>query len=274
MGVQKSYDRLDDKGLPVIDQSANLARVSFVRRVLGRIAVRVHNDAMTTLNVRARDLFVPNADARVLDLGTGDAVLYDFFAQRIRPRERFGVDVAPVERGDITVVASDLERPLPFADAMFDVVISSQNIEHIIDTPQYCREIHRVLKPGGYAVVLTENLSSWINIACLVMGWEPVSLANQFGKTLGNPFVWHSELHTNETVQGLYAKRWWGALGHQRVFAPKALAQLFTEEGFSIDAQIGGGYGVTWGGVQRFLSWCDVKHSHFIGLRARKPMRM
>jgi 2-polyprenyl-6-hydroxyphenyl methylase/3-demethylubiquinone-9 3-methyltransferase len=39
--------------------------------------------------------------------------------------------------------------PLPFADGSFDVVVSSEVIEHVFDVDGYLREIHRVLKPGG-----------------------------------------------------------------------------------------------------------------------------
>lgn len=40
----------------------------------------------------------------------------------------------------------------------FDTVISFQVIEHIKDDVKFLREIHRVLKPGGQAVITTPNI--------------------------------------------------------------------------------------------------------------------
>ena len=44
-------------------------------------------------------------------------------------------------------------RELPFADGSFDVVYTMGTIEHIDEYPQSLREIHRVLRPGGRAIV-------------------------------------------------------------------------------------------------------------------------
>lgn len=43
-------------------------------------------------------------------------------------------------------------------DNEFDWVISFQVIEHIQDDQQYLKEIHRVLKPGGKAILTTPNI--------------------------------------------------------------------------------------------------------------------
>lgn len=48
--------------------------------------------------------------------------------------------------------------PLDFADEQFDSVISFQVIEHIKDDETYIREIARVLKPGGIALLTTPNI--------------------------------------------------------------------------------------------------------------------
>ena len=44
-----------------------------------------------------------------------------------------------------------------FADNQFDSVISFQVIEHIQDDHLFIKEIHRVLKPGGVALITTPN---------------------------------------------------------------------------------------------------------------------
>jgi SAM-dependent methyltransferase len=47
---------------------------------------------------------------------------------------------------------------LGMADNSFDVVISFQVIEHIQEDKKFLEEIHRVLKPGGKAVITTPNI--------------------------------------------------------------------------------------------------------------------
>lgn len=49
------------------------------------------------------------------------------------------------------------ERPLPFADASFDVVLSFQVIEHVPDADAYLREVRRVLRPGGRFILATPD---------------------------------------------------------------------------------------------------------------------
>ncbi|MEO5656957.1 MAG: class I SAM-dependent methyltransferase [Nitrospiria bacterium] len=46
---------------------------------------------------------------------------------------------------------------LPFSDHTFDIVISFQVIEHIVDYEQYIRELKRVLSPQGIVLLTTPN---------------------------------------------------------------------------------------------------------------------
>ena len=48
--------------------------------------------------------------------------------------------------------------PLPFDDEQFDSVISFQVIEHIKVDKNFLKEIARVLKPGGKALITTPNI--------------------------------------------------------------------------------------------------------------------
>jgi len=59
-----------------------------------------------------------------------------------------GVELA-LAKGDI--------RELPYADDSFDCVYTMGTIEHIEEYDQALREIHRVLRPGGRAVVGVPN---------------------------------------------------------------------------------------------------------------------
>ncbi|CAN5564695.1 class I SAM-dependent methyltransferase [soil metagenome] len=47
--------------------------------------------------------------------------------------------------------------PLPYDDSSFDSIVSFQVIEHIEDDSLYLKEISRVLRPGGIALITTPN---------------------------------------------------------------------------------------------------------------------
>jgi SAM-dependent methyltransferase len=60
-------------------------------------------------------------------------------------------------------ITADIESPLakvkmdihqiPFSENHFDVVLCNHVLEHVRDDLQAMREIHRVLKPGGFAIL-------------------------------------------------------------------------------------------------------------------------
>ena len=60
---------------------------------------------------------------------------------------------------DIDIVEEVSER-LPFADASFDVVFARAVLHHTTNLEDACREIYRVLKPGGIAVAAREHVIS------------------------------------------------------------------------------------------------------------------
>lgn len=64
-------------------------------------------------------------------------------------RERYGARVEP----DLFQAA--------FPDGSFDICYMNEVIEHVINPVPMMREIHRVLRPGGIAVLRTGNARSW-----------------------------------------------------------------------------------------------------------------
>jgi ubiquinone/menaquinone biosynthesis C-methylase UbiE len=53
----------------------------------------------------------------------------------------------------VRFLVRDLHQRLPFADGTFDVVVSGLVLEHLREFGPFFAEAHRVLKPGGRAVV-------------------------------------------------------------------------------------------------------------------------
>lgn len=56
---------------------------------------------------------------------------------------------------------ADANLGLPFPDAGFDAVASIEGIEHLENPSFFLREMARILKPGGWALVTTPNVDSF-----------------------------------------------------------------------------------------------------------------
>jgi ubiquinone/menaquinone biosynthesis C-methylase UbiE len=105
----------------------------------------------------------------VLDLGCGSALVADRLATRALTY--VGVDYGghhiayaktkhdAEPKALRTVFARSAAEVLPFADGVFDVVVFSEVIEHLMQPELAVWEIARVLKPGGTFVMTTNNAS-------------------------------------------------------------------------------------------------------------------
>lgn len=98
--------------------------------------------------------------SRLLDAGCGTGF---FSAQAARLGARvISLDVGKNllkqtrRKGIAAVVAADAAR-MPIRDGSFDVVVSSECIEHTPSPPDTMRELIRVLRPGGWLVVTCPN---------------------------------------------------------------------------------------------------------------------
>ncbi len=141
------------------------------------------------------------AGSRVVDVacGNGNAAL----AAARRFAKVTGVDYVPellrragdralAERLDLELIDGDAER-LPFADASFDVALSTYGIMFAPDQDQAAREVVRVVKPGGK-----------IGLA----NWTPEGFIGQLLKTVGkyvpppagvaSPVAWGTEARLQE----------------------------------------------------------------------------
>lgn len=102
--------------------------------------------------------------ARLLDIGCGTG---DFLREAVNAGYAVtGVEFSPssaataAARVSGTVIQGTLESAA-FADGSFDVVASSDVIEHVRDPLSFAREVRRILKPGGVAIISTPDLDSW-----------------------------------------------------------------------------------------------------------------
>lgn len=58
-------------------------------------------------------------------------------------------------------VLADANRPLPFNDGEFDMMVSIEGIEHLENPSAFVRECARIVKPGGMVILSTPNVDSY-----------------------------------------------------------------------------------------------------------------
>lgn len=100
---------------------------------------------------------------RVIDIGCGEGYGPALLADSAE--EVLGIDIAPevVEHASSDYRAPNLSfevmdvGSLDVGSRSFDVAVSLQVIEHIVDESGYLQEMARVLKPGGAALITTPN---------------------------------------------------------------------------------------------------------------------
>jgi SAM-dependent methyltransferase len=119
--------------------------------------------------------YVGGPGRKVLDLGCRDGALTSKYAQG---NEVVGVDadrdaLSEAEKLGIETRWADLDEPLPFEDASFDVVVAGELLEHLRDPGRLVGEVLRVLRPGGTFVASVPNAYRLKNRLRFMLGRKP-----------------------------------------------------------------------------------------------------
>jgi methionine biosynthesis protein MetW len=225
--------------------------------------MRVYSATSAAIQHAILDIATERAGGALLDLGCGDGRLTLSLADRIGVTRRCGLEIdeeqaALARARGIDVVTGDLCTPWPWEAGTFDVVHANQVIEHVACTDHFLREMRRVLRPDGYAIVCTNNLASWHNVASLIVGAQPTPCQV-----------------SDEAVVGVPVSEWEGRRGsghaHLRIFTGKALSALSEYHGLQTERALGVGYYPVPTRIARPLARWDPRHAAFL-LHRLSPM--
>jgi SAM-dependent methyltransferase len=128
-------------------------------------------DLNTAIHDRIVELLADEPRGSLVDLGAGDGTL----AERLQ-REGFEVTAVDAIADDfrpnsIKVIVANLNEKIPFPDAQFKAIVSTEVIEHLENPWFFLRELYRITEPGGVVIISTPNLSSiYVRIWYLLTG--------------------------------------------------------------------------------------------------------
>jgi 2-polyprenyl-3-methyl-5-hydroxy-6-metoxy-1,4-benzoquinol methylase len=188
---------------------------------------------------------------KVLDYGAGIGNLSRRLVTTGRFTEVCAADIiaAPPRLDGITWLSQDLNEPLAGYDEYFDAIVASEVVEHLENPRAMLRDLFRMCRPGGHAIVTTPNNESVRSLVALVVRGH---------------FVY-------------FDKGWYP--GHIVALLRKDLTRIFCEAGFEPPAfrftragSLPGSPSRTWQQIS-FGTLGGVRFSNNLAAIARKPVR-
>lgn len=184
---------------------------------------RARDDAEVCLTLRHEFAYAFACDAlrgarSVLEVGCGEGYGASVLARAFARVHCVDIGREVLDRARAATTATNVEFlhydgvRLPFSDRSIDAIVSFQVIEHVTDPAAFVRELARVLKPGGSAVLTTPSRTYRLDPG--QTPWNRFHLreytAAEFGDVLRTAFP-------TVTVHGIRGSQRAQALEHARV---------------------------------------------------------
>lgn len=149
---------------------------------------------------------------------------------------------------------------LPYKDNSFDICISLEVIEHILEVDSFLNEIYRVLSPGGRIILSTPNIAALKHRLGLLFG-KALPFNFKFWKNGFYPLTkYEGKPYTSDGIR--YPEQ----LQHIRFFTHESMEFIFKQTGFSkfksfgISSWLNGRKASKeFGFISQFLATCKLK---------------
>jgi ubiquinone/menaquinone biosynthesis C-methylase UbiE len=105
-------------------------------------------------------LYPSGTNISYLDIGAGEGDLIDRVIQAIPVKaEACDLHIDRFKLADVPIKEINLNaEPLPYPPSSFDLVTSTEVIEHLENPRGFFRDVARILKPGGHVLITTPNV--------------------------------------------------------------------------------------------------------------------
>ena len=184
------------------------------KKIFWEDADREYEDLADRMAIRK---LLPKRMEKFADIGGGYGRLANEYLKRARKPIIFDYSKSELKQatetfGDkITTKSGDIYQ-LPFKDNELDGLMMVRVTHHLKDLPKAIKELYRVLKPGGVAVIEVANKRTLPKMARFLTGRSKV---NPFDKTVAN--------FTDISADGFYN------------YHPQYVEDIFEKTGFDIE---------------------------------------
>lgn len=101
----------------------------------------------------------------LLDLGAGSGKNpYTNFRRKVAKVVGVDPDLSVLQNPFLDEAKIGKGESIPYDDALFDIVISTNTLEHLNNPDRVFQEVSRVLKPGGYFLIKTPNKYHYVTL--------------------------------------------------------------------------------------------------------------
>lgn len=194
-------------------------------------------DRVQKLNKSIVNLIDGKSGLNILDIGCGTGGFTQRLAERFPSNTYYGSDVSSVVidinkkdalTQNIVWSVDNFNAKTNFDTDFFDVVIGGEVIEHLVETDFFLKEVLRMIKPGGYFVITTPNLASWLDRITLLFGMQPFSTEVSNDSRVFGRRGFYKFIHSEESRSA----------GHLRCFTKGALIDMLNFYNFKLIEEI------------------------------------